>query len=97
MVAPFAGAWIEIIFKREAIKKNGVAPFAGAWIEIKKIDELGLVTYVAPFAGAWIEIKMGNNPYGEESSHPSRVRGLKFKKATTRMYTVGRTLRGCVD
>ena len=34
-VAPFAGAWIEIINKvPEMIEYAHVAPFAGAWIEI---------------------------------------------------------------
>ena len=37
-VAPFAGAWIEIIFniRSDAVRK--VAPFAGAWIEIANIS-----------------------------------------------------------
>ena len=34
MVAPFAGAWIEIERKGRNQKASGVAPFAGAWIEI---------------------------------------------------------------
>ena len=33
-VAPFAGAWIEILLGKAAIKQQDVAPFAGAWIEI---------------------------------------------------------------
>ena len=36
MVAPFAGAWIEIKGRVKAKKKGSVAPFAGAWIEITK-------------------------------------------------------------
>ena len=56
-VAPFAGAWIEIIFCIFILLNViDVAPFAGAWIEIP----CRLVTWrqevVAPFAGAWIEI-----------------------------------------
>ena len=34
MVAPFAGAWIEIQPYKHAAEKPNVAPFAGAWIEI---------------------------------------------------------------
>ena len=34
LVAPFAGAWIEIYRTIDRIKKLDVAPFAGAWIEI---------------------------------------------------------------
>ena len=57
MVAPFAGAWIEII---NPLKKRSdfsfVAPFAGAWIEILGFLGPVLGPCVAPFAGAWIEI-----------------------------------------
>ena len=36
MVAPLAGAWIEISsITAETLKLKGVAPLAGAWIEIK--------------------------------------------------------------
>ena len=34
MVAPFAGAWIEIEYQNFRILTLCVAPFAGAWIEI---------------------------------------------------------------
>ena len=34
-VAPFAGAWIEIIEGKTVEGKYFVAPFAGAWIEIR--------------------------------------------------------------
>ena len=38
-VAPFTGAWIEIIDKRFIYYNlRGVAPFTGAWIEIKAND-----------------------------------------------------------
>ena len=33
-VAPFAGAWIEIVLNGLTKITNIVAPFAGAWIEI---------------------------------------------------------------
>ena len=35
-VAPFAGAWIEILFEIESVNQKAVAPFAGAWIEISR-------------------------------------------------------------
>ena len=44
-VAPFAGAWIEIIpieYMREAYY---VAPFAGAWIEIKNDFGTSVLNY----------------------------------------------------
>ena len=34
LVAPFAGAWIEICEGKHTITSCAVAPFAGAWIEI---------------------------------------------------------------
>ena len=34
IVAPFAGAWIEIMAVTGKIDRKYVAPFAGAWIEI---------------------------------------------------------------
>ena len=35
MVAPFTGAWIEIIVGASTVYvTTGVAPFTGAWIEI---------------------------------------------------------------
>ena len=34
LVAPFAGAWIEIVYAFTETAHIHVAPFAGAWIEI---------------------------------------------------------------
>ena len=59
MVAPFAGAWIEIKEKDRCVPVCVVAPFAGAWIEIPRPPRLLLPSAVAPFAGAWIEIYRG--------------------------------------
>ena len=36
-VAPFAGAWIEIVLTLGKTLAMSVAPFAGAWIEIAYI------------------------------------------------------------
>ena len=35
-VAPFTGAWIEILLGLILAKTSNVAPFTGAWIEIKR-------------------------------------------------------------
>ena len=54
---------------------------------------------VAPFTGAWIEIDL-NAGAGtpDDGSHPSRVRGLKYRKQQgPQLRAVGRTLHGCVD
>ena len=34
MVAPYTGAWIEIILENGNFAKRPVAPYTGAWIEI---------------------------------------------------------------
>ena len=39
-VAPFAGAWIEILGTTRASRASGVAPFAGAWIEMQLRGEV---------------------------------------------------------
>ena len=56
VVAPFAGAWIEIDHTAAVIHVLRVAPFAGAWIEIPEMLNRCATGLVAPFAGAWIEI-----------------------------------------
>ena len=77
LVAPFAGAWIEISVYRLFNTLTTVAPFAGAWIEITQWWRNYDDRIVAPFAGAWIEIQKSSNSRLENMSHPSRVRGLK--------------------
>ena len=44
LVAPFAGAWIEICFIISVLEPQNVAPFAGAWIEItyKSVPKISL-------------------------------------------------------
>ena len=34
LVAPYAGAWIEMMMKNVTGKNGLVAPYAGAWIEM---------------------------------------------------------------
>ena len=42
LVAPLAGAWIEIFRRREKSCEKQVAPLAGAWIEINnRIGNVG--------------------------------------------------------
>ena len=57
IVAPRAGAWIEIEMTAFTLRETMVAPRAGAWIEIPITGLLTRLTSVAPRAGAWIEIK----------------------------------------
>ncbi len=57
-VAPYAGAWIEILILNVCFVSVSVAPYAGAWIEIFGEFRICCGTGVAPYAGAWIEIKI---------------------------------------
>ena len=56
LVAPFTGAWIEIVLVSVVAVIIRVAPFTGAWIEIRLLYHSLIVVTVAPFTGAWIEI-----------------------------------------
>ena len=56
LVAPHAGAWIEIRLFATYTGGNVVAPHAGAWIEIALVGLCQCFVDVAPHAGAWIEI-----------------------------------------
>ena len=78
LVAPFAGAWIEICETKCLEKLFGVAPFAGAWIEIQTAILSLTRRAVAPFAGAWIEISGYALLISLVMSLPSRERGLKY-------------------
>ena len=56
LVAPLAGAWIEILNSVIYYHSLVVAPLAGAWIEIASNYSAWIFDEVAPLAGAWIEI-----------------------------------------
>ena len=76
-VAPFAGAWIEILLNTKTRPHLSVAPFAGAWIEISDKAKKWFLVAVAPFAGAWIEMYCHQKYILRSRSLPSRERGLK--------------------
>ena len=56
IVAPHAGAWIEIFTFVGRVDDLAVAPHAGAWIEMAWCISRWDYTRGAPHAGAWIEI-----------------------------------------
>ena len=72
IVAPFAGAWIEIVLVLSFFCAPSVAPFAGAWIEILFSVPITGTVIVAPFAGAWIEISVKVGGGGVSSSRSLR-------------------------
>ena len=52
MVAPYAGAWIEIAAILNRWEESAVAPYAGAWIEIGTLTFGSSAVGVAPSHGA---------------------------------------------
>ena len=97
-VAPFTGAWIEILKTVSYGPRQAVAPFTGAWIEIMVIVRLGIRSPVAPFTGAWIEIQVQFVALDDElKSLPSRERGLKSFNNSYYIPRAGRSLHGSVD
>ena len=58
LVAPYTGAWIEILkVIRFLLKFQNVAPYTGAWIEMIGTQNHISTISVAPYTGAWIEIE----------------------------------------
>ncbi len=79
MVAPRAGAWIEIIERRRSSHFSWSHPVRVRGLKFFKLFTLETTISVAPRAGAWIEID--TLLYLSKvlvQSHPVRVRGLKF-------------------
>ena len=56
VVAPYAGAWIEICFHRLKRQPSGSLPTRERGLKWLSLLVLVLSFYVAPNAGAWIEI-----------------------------------------
>ena len=77
LVAPLAGARIEIVMKYLTEKDRYVAPLAGARIEIYSYTVRSNKNRVAPLAGARIEIPVRLTISDHIVSLPSRERGLK--------------------
>ena len=87
MVAPLAGAWIEIKTSPAIMKEpEVVAPLAGAWIEIQRYRYRKKWRFVAPLAGAWIEIVVSATALWNGLSLPSRERGLKCEKGYAELW-----------
>ncbi len=78
-VAPHVGAWIEISGYFPFWLSRVVAPHVGAWIEIKVLPSFVSDPGVAPHVGAWIEISVTILLRPLPLSHPTWVRGLKFR------------------
>ena len=97
IVAPLAGAWIEILESKGMDSNTFVAPLAGAWIEIRETYAAQEAKLVAPLAGAWIEIHNDRKLDGQCQSLPSRERGLKYGFIHQLIQLFRRSPRGSVD
>ena len=72
LVAPCAGAWIEMVWRTASPAQGAVAPCAGAWIEILYAVIILCFTEVAPCAGAWIEMALPKMAYEQLGGRPLR-------------------------
>ena len=98
VVAPFAGAWIEIYLYKYFFLVLLSLPSRERGLKFTIFQPGLMIHSVAPFAGAWIEIGYGAGSSAlVSSSLPSRERGLKYCFDALRCTASGRSLRGSVD
>ena len=97
-VVPHAGAWIETYLTMPRPTRDTVAPHAGAWIETTLLETGCNAEWVAPHAGAWIETSFAlTTPVHNDSSRPTRARGLKLIDLAPNHIGNSRAPRGRVD
>ena len=78
MVAPLAGAWIEIVAMFNFVYNIVVAPLAGAWIEIKKVlTNVDTSARSRPSRARGLKYGIYYKLGKKYRSRPSRARGLK--------------------
>ena len=96
-VAPFAGAWIEILGFDVPTTWLFVAPFAGAWIEISCSHTRMFSFESLPSRERGLKFSKGILMNHKYKSLPSRERGLKLPLSHTFLLLYRRSLRGSVD
>ena len=78
VVAPLAGAWIEIEQQAQSAREYRVAPLAGAWIEIVFAVIADIVQESSlPSRERGLKWSLVDSALMENKSLPSRERGLK--------------------
>ena len=104
MVAPFVGAWIEMLLPRLYNNYFIVAPFVGAWIEIGCYIHGGRNT--APSLPLWergLKSAMTGQDAATKKSLPLWERGLKFRFRLVLIYStqvapfVGAWIEMCLE
>ena len=78
-VAPFAGAWIEMVWKKNNDGTTTVAPFAGAWIEIEQATTKSGTPTSLPSRERELKCPRPGCAARPHRSLPSRERGLKWE------------------
>ena len=98
IVAPLAGAWIEILYNSLIFILFTVAPLAGAWIEISaSFTDSVLAKMSLPSRERGLKSFAPINCDTNIVSLPSRERGLKSAIYDIIMMSKGRSPRGSVD
>ena len=97
IVAPFVGAWIEILVDEINGKSSDVAPFVGAWIEITY--SLATVSVKSSLRSSERGLKYDDYSIrlSEGRSLRSSERGLKFIKIRPNEAVACRSVRRSVD
>ena len=76
-VAPHAGAWVEIVWRRSKPPPRAVAPHAGAWVEIPAPSPPPWWVRSPPTRGRGLKYVLVNDSEYVSESPPTRGRGLK--------------------
>ena len=98
IVAPLAGAWIEIFVKYTSTRLSTVSlPSRERGLKFVESNSYCYKSSVAPLAGAWIEITDDDGKLTGNMSLPSRERGLKSPDGTPLQRNLCRSPRGSVD
>ena len=78
IVAPHAGAWIEMALFLLIAVFSVVAPHAGAWIEILRCLVNPVLLTSLPMRERGLKCSYAEKRIGKKQSLPMRERGLKF-------------------
>ena len=76
---------------------NQVAPYMGAWIETEPPRCALRLCKSHPIWVRGLKLNQGRYKVCTILSHPIWVRGLKLETHNNKIYSLGRTLYGCVD
>ena len=96
-VAPFTGAWIEMMSCTGTGCSTTSLPSRERGLKSRLPCPRLCWQAVAPFTGAWIEIMCPIQHVKASKSLPSRERGLKLSERGYPMSSLSRSLHGSVD